>query len=146
MNKPDQKIINEIAQELDCGNECYFNQKTNELICLPNADLMAEAGEDYYKEMFQDDFKKIKSQKKDLIKFEVLESFESYKIMEDFKNQIEDKDLEKNLDQVLNRRKPFQNFKNLIDNSDYREQWFEFKQKEIEKIVLETIERKNASI
>jgi len=107
---------------------------------------MATAGEDYYREMFQDDFKKIESQKKDLIKFEVLESFESYKIMEDFKNQIEDDKFQKNLDQALNKRKPFQNFKNLIDNSEYREQWFKFKQSEIEKIVIKTIERKNASI
>ena len=146
MNKPDQNIIKEIAQELDCGNECYFNQKTNELICLPNADLMAEAGEDYYKEIFQEDFKKIESQKKDLMKFEVLESFESFKIMEDFKNQVKDDEFEKKLDQALNRRKPFQNFKNLIDNSEYREKWFQFKQKEIEKIVLKTIESKNTSI
>ena len=146
MNKPDQNIINEIAQELDCGNECYFNQKTKELICLPNADLMETAGEDYYKEMFQDDFKKIESQKKDLIKFEVLESFESFKIMEDFKNQIESDEFEEKLDKALKRSKPFQNFKNLIDNSEYREQWFQFKQKEIEKIVINTIERKNAGI
>ena len=88
MDKPDQNIINEIAQQLDCGNECYFNQKTKELICIPNADLMAMGDEEYYKEVFKDDLKKVKSQKKDLIKFEVLESFESYKIMEDFKNQI----------------------------------------------------------
>ena len=146
MNKPDQNIINEIAQELDCGNECYFNQKTKELICLPNVDLMETAGEDYYKEMFQDDFKKIESQKKDLIKFEVLESFESFRIMEDFKNQVENDEFVEKLDQALNRRKPFQNFKNLIDNSEYREQWFKFKQKEIEKIVINTIERKNAGI
>ena len=146
MNKPDQNIINEIAQELDCGNECYFNQKTKELICLPNADLMETAGEDYYKEMFQDDFKKIELQKKDLIKFEVLESFESFRIMEDFKNQVENDEFVEKLDQALNRRKPFQNFKNLIDNSEYREQWFKFKQKEIEKIVINTIERKNAGI
>ena len=146
MPKPDQNIIKEIAEELDCGNECYLNQKTNELICLPNADLMEAAGEDYYKEMFQDDFKKIESQKKDLIKFEVLESFESFKIMEDFKNQVEDKDFEKNLEEALNRRKPFQNFKYLIDNSEYQEQWFQFKHAEIEKLVAKTIERKNASI
>tara|TARA_B100002049_G_scaffold216729_1_gene182835 strand:+ start:92 stop:532 length:441 start_codon:yes stop_codon:yes gene_type:complete len=146
MIKPDLNIIKEIAQELDCGNECYFNQKTNELICLPNADLMATAGEDYYKEMFREDFKKIESQKKDLIKFEVLESFESFKIMEDFKNQVEDDKFERDLERALNRRKPFQNFKNLIDNSDYREKWFQFKQKEIEKIVIKNIERNNTGI
>ena len=145
MDKPDQNIINEIAQELDCGNECYFNQKTKELICIPNADLMAMGDEEYYKEVFRDDLEKVKSQKKDLIKFEVLESFESYKIMEDFKNQINDNYFKEKLNEALNRRKPFQNFKYLIDHSEYREDWFEFKQKELEKIVLETIERYNAS-
>ena len=145
MDKPDQNIINEIAQELDCGNECYFNQKTKELICIPNADLMAMGDEEYYKEVFKDDLEKVKSQKKDLIKFEVLESFESYKIMEDFKNQINDNYFKEKLNEALNRRKPFQNFKYLIDHSEYREDWFEFKQKELEKIVLETIERYNAS-
>lgn len=145
MDKPDQNIINEIAQQLDCGNECYFNQKTKELICIPNADLMAMGDEEYYKEVFKDDLEKVKSQKKDLIKFEVLESFESYKIMEDFKNLINDNYFKEKLNEALNRRKPFQNFKYLIDRSEYREDWFEFKQKELEKIVLETIERYNAS-
>ena len=145
MDKPDQNIINEIAQQLDCGNECYFNQKTKELICIPNADLMAMGDEEYYKEVFKDDLEKVKSQKKDLIQFEVLESFESYKIMEDYKNQINDNPFKKKLNEALNRRKPFQNFKYLIDHSEYREDWFEFKQKELEKIVLETIERYNAS-
>lgn len=145
MDKPDQNIINEIAQQLDCGNECYFNQKTKVLICIPNADLMAMGDEEYYKEVFKDDLEKVKSQKKDLIKFEVLESFESYKIMEDFKNQINENNFKEKLNEALNRRKPFQNFKYLIDHSEYREDWFEFKQKELEKIVIETIERYNAS-
>ncbi len=145
MDKPDQNIINEIAQQLDCGNECYFNPSTKELICIPNANLMATGDEDYYKEVFKDDLEKVKSQKKELIKFEVLESFESYKIMEDFKNQVKDDKFKEKLSQALNRRKPFQNFKYLVDISEYREDWFEFKQKELEKIVVETMNRNNAS-
>ena len=144
MDKPEQDIINEIAQQLDCGNECYFNQKTKELVCIPNADLMAMGDEEYYREVFKEDLEKVKSQKKDLIKFEVPESFESYKIMENFKNQINDDKFKKKLDEALNRRKPFQNFKYLIDNSEYRDDWFGFKQKELEKMVLETIKRYNA--
>tara|TARA_R100000655_G_C2948852_1_gene186961 strand:+ start:360 stop:812 length:453 start_codon:yes stop_codon:yes gene_type:complete len=145
MDKLDQNIIKEIAQQLDCGNECFFNQKTKELICIPNADLMATGDEEYYKEVFKDDLEKVKSQKKDLIKFEILESFESFKIMEDFKNQIKEAEFKEKLNQALNRRKPFQNFKYLIDNWEYREDWFEFKQKELEKIVLEIMNRNNAS-
>lgn len=145
MDRPDQNIINEIAQQLDCGNECYYNPRTNDLICIPNADLMATGDEDYYKEVFRDDLEKVRSQKKDLIKFEVLDSSESYKIMEDFKNQCNDDDFKEKIEEVLSRRKPFQNFKFLIYNSEYRQDWFEFKQKELEKIVLETIEDYNPS-
>jgi len=145
MEKLDQNIINEIAQELDCGNDCYYNTKTKELICLLNADAREMGDEEYYMEIFKDDFSKIKKHKKDLIKFEVLESYESFKIMEDFKNEIKDEQFKEKLNEALNKRKPFQNFKYLIDTSEFRESWFAFKQKELEKIVVKTIERYNAS-
>ena len=145
MDKPDQNIIKEIAQELDCGSDCYYSQNTKELICIPNADLMATGDEDYYKEVFKDDLEKVKSQKKDLIKFEVLKSFESFKIMEDFKNEIKEDHFKEKINEALNKRKPFQNFKYLIDTSEYRENWFAFIQKELEKIVVKTMERNNAS-
>ncbi len=145
MEKPDQNIINKIAQELDCGNDCYYNPKTNELICIPNADLASTGDEEYYKEVFKDDFEKIKRQKKNLIKIEVLESFESFEIMENFKNELKDDLFKEKINEALTNRKPFQNFKYLIDNSKYRESWFEFKQQELEKIVVKTIERNKAS-
>jgi hypothetical protein len=144
MDKSDQNIINNIAQELDCGSDCYYNPETKELICIPSADLRM-GDEDYYEEVFKDDFEKIKKQKKNLIKIEVLKSFESFKIMENFKNELTDNHFKEKLDEALTNRKPFQNFKYLIDNSEYRESWFAFKQKEIEKIVIETINRNNAS-
>ncbi len=144
MDKSDQNIINNIAQELDCGSDCYYNPETKELICIPSADLRM-GDEDYYEEIFKDDFEKIERQKKNLIKIEVLKSFESFKIMENFKNEIKDDLFKEKLNEALTNRKPFQNFKYLIDNSEYRESWFAFKQKEIEKIVIETINRNNAS-
>ena len=36
---------------------------------------------------------------------------------------------------ILENKKPFQNFKNKIDQSHFRQDWFDFKQKEIEKKV-----------
>ncbi len=133
MDKHKQNIIKKIAQELDCGFNCYLNVKTEEIIAIPSFSHISD--EDDFKRAFEEDFKKIKKQKADLIKFEVLESFESFKIMEHFIEQVPDQKLRTELENILVRKKPFQNFKNKIDQSDFRQSWFDFKQKELEKRV-----------
>lgn len=145
IDKPDQNIIKEIAQEMNCGNLCYYNPKTKELISIPNADLRAMDDEEYYEEVFKDEFEKIKRQKKNLIKIEVLESFKSLKIMENFKNEINDDKFKEKINEALTNRKPFQNFNYLIDTSEYRKSWFAFKQKELKKTVQSIIEHNSAS-
>jgi hypothetical protein len=131
--KNSKSIINKIAQELDCGFDCYYNSKTGEVIGIPNFAQMSD--EETFNEAFGADLKKIETQKDEFIKFEVLESFESFKIMERFVEQISDKKLQSELENVLANKKPFQNFKYLIDHSDFRQDWFDFKLKELEKIV-----------
>ena len=88
-----------------------------------------------FMECFGRDLGKVEKNKSDLIKIEVLENFESFKIMEHFVYQISDKQFQADLENILEQKKPFQNFKNRIDNSDYRQNWFDFKQIELEKIV-----------
>lgn len=133
MDKHKQNIINSIAQELDCGFDCYFNVKTEEIISIPGFSYVLDM--DDFEEAFEDNFNKIENQKSDLIKFEVLQSFESFKIMEDFVAQLSDKNLQEELNLILIQKKPFRNFKYRIDHSDFRQSWFDFKQKELEKRV-----------
>jgi len=45
------------------------------------------------------------------------------------------------LESVLANKKPFQNFKHIIDHSNFRQSWFDFKQKELEKRVETQLER-----
>jgi hypothetical protein len=45
----------------------------------------------------------------------------------------------KELITALNRRKPFCNFKWLIDGSDYRKDWFVFKMASLEELVREIL-------
>jgi len=133
MENPKSNIIKEIAQELDCGNDCYYNSETDEIIAIPNFSNISD--EDEFRECFKADLKKVKKNKADIIKIEVLESFESFKIMERFIDQISDIEFKTELENILQRKKPFQNFKNSIDNSDLRQEWFEFKKTELEKFV-----------
>lgn len=140
MAKSIQNIIRELAQELDCGNDCYFNLKTQEIITIPNDSQ--HLFEDEFEEFFQADLDKIKKEKADLIKIEPLESFEVFKIMEEFSAQLDDLQFQFELKTILQKKNPFQNFKHAIDNSNYRQMWFDFKQKELEKIVENKLNKK----
>ncbi|QOW09583.1 hypothetical protein Q73A0000_03985 [Kaistella flava (ex Peng et al. 2021)] len=133
MENTKSKIINEIAQELDCGNECYYNPKTDEIIAIPNYSIIQD--EEEFQELFHEDLEAIEKNRADLIEIDPLESSESFKIMELFVDQIADVQYKAKLEHILQERKPFQNFKNSIDNSDFRQEWFDFKKLEMEKIV-----------
>jgi|TARA_B110000116_G_C16328531_1_gene355678 hypothetical protein len=134
-----QNLIKEIAQELDCGNDCFYNIKTNEIITIPS--FFETLDETEFKKIFQSDLTRIEKQKDDLIKFEVLESFQSFKIMEEFVRQLSDQQLQSELENILANKKPFQNFKFIIEQTEFRNNWFEFKQSELEKIVEKQFNR-----
>ncbi|SDH10681.1 MULTISPECIES: UPF0158 family protein [Winogradskyella] len=141
MENSKSKIIKEIAQELDCGNNCYYNSKTDEIIAIPNFSNFPD--EDEFRECFKADLKAVQKNKTHLIKIEVLESFESFKIMEQFIEQIDDVVFKTKLKTILENKNPFKNFKNSIDNSGFRQDWFDFKKLELEKIVETQLNRKN---
>ncbi len=135
----EKAIIKKIAQELDSGFNCYYNSKTDEIIAIPNFSQFSD--DEDFKEAFSDSLEKVKKHKTDFIKIETLESFESFKIMELFVEQMSDQNLKAELENVLANKKPFQNFKHKVDHSDFRQNWFEFKQKELEKRVENELER-----
>jgi len=128
-----QMVIKEIAENLDCGYNCYYNSKTNEVIAIPN--FLDTSEEEEFKENFRESFEKINNQKADLIKVEVLKNFETFKIMEKFIEQLTDQQFRTSLENILQSQKPFQYFNQSINNSDYRLKWFAFKQKALERIV-----------
>lgn len=133
MVKDKLKIIKQIAENLDCGNDCYYNPKSNEIVTIPNFSHWLDGDE--FEDVFKAELVKVRNQKSDFIKFEVLESFESFKIMERFVEQVADLKLQKELEAKLTQKNPFRKFKYVIDHSDFRQKWFDFKQTEIEKIV-----------
>lgn len=135
----EKAIIKKIAQELDSGFNCYYNSKTDEIVAIPNFSQFSD--DEDFKEAFSDSLEKVKKLKTDFIKIETLESFESFKIMELFVEQMSDQNLKAELQNVLANKKPFQNFKHKVDHSDFRQNWFEFKLKELEKRVENELER-----
>lgn len=59
--------------------------------------------------------------------------------MERFVNQMPENQLKLDLEKALHNKKPFLNFKYSIETSDFRNLWFEFKQNELEKIVMDKL-------
>ncbi|MBU2928930.1 UPF0158 family protein [Winogradskyella psychrotolerans] len=143
MKKRQSEIIKEIAQELDCGFDCYYNSKTDEIVAIPNFSQFLD--EDEFKEAFSDSIEKVEKHTTDFIKFETLNSFESFKIMELFVEQLPDQNLKSELETILANKKPFQSFKHKIDHSEFRQSWFEFKKSELEKIVENQLHSGKAS-
>lgn len=125
--------INEIAQMLDCGLNAYINRKTLEMDFIPDMDRLDDT------ELWEEHYIKVTEEWNSLV-IEPMKSWESFKIMENFIYELPDKKFQQNLIEILNRKRPFAHFKAAIDNSDYRQQWFDFKEKMYEEYVKQQLE------
>ncbi len=133
------ELLPGIADSIDTGLICYLNPKTLEIEEFPK-DLMVDPEE--YKMLTGCDKDDVEFKHENWEKcyvFEPLESNESFKIMEAFAEQLEDESFKGQLIYTLNKPKPFANFKWKIDNSPYRQNWFDFKQQWLEAHVKQII-------
>ena len=136
-----KKVIHDIAEMLDCGHICFLNTDTLEHFDIPQGILEDLDGYDD-DGLFQKDLDKV-DEWKNVLRFEPLHSHESFRIMEQFAHQLDDEKFQDKLTNALERRKPFANFKNLVDDSDYRQDWFDFKQAKFEEYVFEQFNIEN---
>ena len=125
-----KEILNDIADNLEIGLKCFIHRETFEVVSYPDPEQHFDMDSDDWKEVIS----KVKKNKKKFIEIEGMTSSESFKVMEEFIESLDNSDTKIRLMTALEGRKPFANFKNQIDNSgEYREQWFVFKrQKNIE--------------
>ncbi|MCF8237746.1 MAG: UPF0158 family protein [Saprospiraceae bacterium] len=131
-------ILKGIVQSLEAGYVCYVNKLTLEVIDIPEA--LSHHDEQEYLDVFQHDIDEVTKNESDYFRIEPPSSHEGFKIMEAFVDQLQDAYFQRKLLEVLNARKPFKHFKRLIDDSKYRQEWFDFKAKEIEKLVLDKLD------
>ena len=135
--------INKIYQELDCGLLCFYNPENGEIKSLPDFDSNPYAEE----EMWEEEIKEIESNLDKYIEFEKMSSRDSFRMMEDFVDEVKDEKIQDLLADGLSRPKPFHNFKFIIDNAgEYRDKWFEFKEKRTCEWIEQQIEGFNNTI
>ncbi|MFR9530825.1 MAG: UPF0158 family protein [Rikenellaceae bacterium] len=134
--KLSKEQIKRIAQDLDCGMNCIINLDSGEY-----ETLMGESYDLYIDDddpMFEEVEKKIEGWGNKTT-VEPPRSGESFRFMEQFVDEVipEGSALQDKLYRALSKSKPFRNFKNIVDCSDYREAWFAFKDERM----IEYVER-----
>ena len=129
--------IKEIADQLDFGFRCFWNQDNNELVFIP--DLIKHPEMD---EFYQDDIEKVDCNFGNYVEIQPMESYESFQIMAEFIDSLQYSNKLKNkLTFALTKKKPFREFKFTIDNSGpFRQQWFDFKNKKLKEWVCKKID------
>jgi hypothetical protein len=135
-----EEQINEIADQLDCGFRSFWHRHTGKLIYLPDFENNPYAESEFYKK----DLEELASNNSNYIEIEKPQSGDSFKIMVKFAEKLENNVLRQHLVQALNSKKPFKEFKYLIDTSGvHRQEWFDFKNSQLKNWVRARFDEAN---
>ncbi len=114
----------DIAENLEAGIKCFYHIKTGKLKTVIDFDHHLYAED----ELWEKDIEEIEKNWSDYFEFEKLESHDSFRIMADFSESVDNPELQQKLIEALNKPNPLRNFKWQINNSGiYRKKWFDFK-------------------
>ncbi len=118
---PPEKI-KEIFELLDAGMNVYYHLPTGELVSYPDE---LKWGGEMDEEAWGGDLAKVEEKFHEYFAFHAMESHESFQVMEDFIEAIEDKNVREKFENIIQRKKPFQQFKYLLyDYPALRERWY----------------------
>jgi hypothetical protein len=117
--------IKEIAEQLSLGFRAFIHKNTYRMLFIPEENNFFDMEMDAWAE----ESKELKKNASEYYKIERWSSREAFNMMVEFAEQLTDNpSLQSQVFSALNRRKPFREFKAVIDYSgDYREKWFAFK-------------------
>jgi len=114
--------IEEIAEILECGEICFYHLPTGILEHHPDPE------NPYFEpEQWKQTIDKIQADQKNYKRVEMMDSRQAFQVMENFANSLNDINFKNSLIELLLERKPFSKFKMMVENSNHRQDWFDFK-------------------
>jgi hypothetical protein len=126
MNNRITDNVKEIAEQLDCGFRVFIDIKTRQILFVPDDNDYS----DFDTEAWAEELEQIENNATDYYEIDKWTSSEAFEIMSEFTDQLTDNNLQSRLLDALGKKKPFREFKFVIDNSgDFRQMWFDFKNK-----------------
>ena len=129
------KQIDEIAQEIEGGMKVYINRETYEI--KPIFDWEDSFGDT---EEWEEEQEAIEEEWANFAVVSKMESREAFRVMEDFLSEVQDVELQQHLVRILERKSPFANFKEVVESSQYRENWFDFRSNATKNYIKEQLE------
>ena len=112
--------VKEVTENLKLGYTAYINPDTGDIKYLIDEGKYPDAREMFGEEMDEIDAWDYVAELREM------PSFEAFRVMEDFAYKVDD-DFHDDLMEALNKGKPFANFRELVESSEYREEWFEYR-------------------
>lgn len=132
------ELISSLAGEINAGLICHLNPDSLEVIAIPK-DVFDDLESENIA-FYQTDLNRIESEWNNCITIEPPEPFESFKFMEQFaRYEVQDKAIQDRLLFALSKGKPFRNFREIVDSSEFRQQWFDFHQLCLEEYVRDQL-------
>ncbi len=132
-----KEMIKEISGSLQAGITCYLHKESGEIIeTMEGADYDPEWDDGAFGKKLYD----IENSPEDYLMFSPMSSSRAFDVMEDFANQLEIMSLKIELVNALDRKQPFRHFKQIVDSSDARQDWFDFRDAAYENYVREEFE------
>lgn len=135
------KILNDIADNMEAGMNCFIHKNTYEVISIPDENQFAGIDLEDEEAGWKEEIDKVDNDP-DFIGIERMDSSENFRVMADFVDSLSDSSTKIRLITALEGHKPFGNFKHQIENAGHeRELWFTFRRARGIEWVKEQLER-----
>jgi hypothetical protein len=116
------KQLADMAQEIEIGMKVYINRNTYEIRSV--MDWEDSNGDT---EEWENEEEKILEEWEDFAVVTKMESWEAFRVMEDFMVEVQDERMKKDLIRILEKKRPFANFKAVVESSVLHENWFAYR-------------------
>lgn len=113
-------LLEEIVESLDTGFIVFVHRHTFELLSYPDPAHWSELDALDQWLAIKD---RLEAEAADFVEIAPLSSKESYQIMQDFAQQVQDARLRERLLEALRSPKPFRHFRHMVDESDEADAW-----------------------
>lgn len=120
--KLSENTVREIADWLQGGLECWVHKVEGTMLFLPNRH------DPYFDpDLWEEAFEDVHGREDEYLVFETMDSSHSYRIMQEFTHSLDAGKLKCELETALGRTKPFKRFREALENSDFKESWYNYK-------------------
>jgi hypothetical protein len=148
-NKSPRVVLRDVVQEMDVPDDdwsVFLNRHTGELVTVTGEEASAAEDEEFDEDELDDlDDERIQQirtvlESDDYLQLPSRFDIDEYHIMERFCRQVEDQHIRDDLLQALHGPGAFGRFKTLVQHCRLMDDWYAFRDRELEEIAIEWLE------